>query len=119
MNDHIAQPATEWDYRKRYLKTVFCVGMLLLLGTGARLMGQNRNAGEIRGTVEDSSGGVVPAVLVDATNIATGQVTHGTTNVDGIYDLPFVPTGAYSVTFTRNGYEKSVQNNIVLHVETL
>ena len=80
---------------------------------------QNRNAGEIRGTVQDTSGGVVPGASVDAKNTATGQVTHGTTNADGLYDLPFVPPGPYSITFTKNGYATSTANNITLQVEAI
>lgn len=96
------------------------VGLCALLLTATnQAAAQNRNAGEIKGTVMDISGGVVPNVEVTAKNTDTGQVTKGTTNSDGIYDLPFVPTGPYSVTFTKEGYEKTSQNNIVLHVEAI
>ena len=77
---------------------------------------QNRNAGEIRGTVLDSSGAVVPGVTVAATKISTGVVTTATTGSSGVYDIPWVETGVYSVTFTKTGFETVLQNNVDIHV---
>ena len=80
---------------------------------------QNRNAGEIKGTVQDQTGAAIPGVSVDAKNTATGVVTHGVTGGDGVYDLPYVAPGPYSVTFRHDGFQESTQNNILLHVETV
>ncbi len=82
-------------------------------------LGQNRNAGEIRGTVLDTSGAVVPDVTVEALNLATGVVTTATTGDSGVYDIPWVITGTYSVTFTKAGFEKVVQDNVEIHVATV
>jgi hypothetical protein len=48
--------------------------------------GQNTNSAEIRGTVTDPSGAVVPNVSVNIKNIDTGVARDITTNNDGIYD---------------------------------
>ncbi len=78
---------------------------------------QNRNASEIRGTVHDASGAVVPNVSVTATNTATGQIVQGKTNDSGIYDFPYVPPGQYLITFVKDGYEKVTKTNLVLTVD--
>jgi hypothetical protein len=59
-------------------------------GSGA----QNANTGEIKGTVTDNSGAVVPGAKVTITNLQAGITTVPTSNSAGIYDAPSVPTGA-------------------------
>lgn len=83
------------------------------------VLAQNRNAGEIRGTVLDASGAVVPAVTVAAANVATGVVTTTTTGRAGVYDIPWVETGRYNVTFTKTGFQQVVQENVDIHVGTV
>ncbi len=99
-------------------KESFLVLVLFLISTLPAL-GQNRNAGEIRGTVLDSSGAAVPGVTVAVTNVATGVVTTTTTGDAGVYDIPWVVTGRYTVTFTKEGFQQVVRNDVELHVETI
>ena len=72
--------------------------------------------GEITGTVTDSSG----AVLVDATvtivNPATNASRVTKTNDAGVYDVPALPPGTYSITIERQGFNSEVRNNIELRV---
>ena len=49
--------------------------------------------GEIRGTVRDSSGGVLPGVTVTATNTQTGLTRTETTRDAGSYVFPSLPIG--------------------------
>ncbi len=81
------------------------LGLVLLSGTFA--LAQS-NRGNITGTLSDSSGAVIPGVEVTATNVATGVVTKVTSNQDGIYVVPNLPPGGYSVEFKRQGF-KTVQ----------
>ena len=53
-------------------------------GTDGQAAGQSRQSGEIRGTVTDASGAVVPGVVVTLTNISTGVVQHETTDATGL-----------------------------------
>jgi hypothetical protein len=89
---------------------------VLLLIAAIPVLAQNRNAGEIRGTVLDTTGAVVPGVTVEARNVDTGVVTSATTVDAGVYDIPWVPTGMYSVTFTKTGFEKVIRDNVDIHV---
>ena len=50
---------------------------------------QNRNTGEIRGTVS-AAGAVVPGATVTLANIDTGETKEFVTNQDGIYDLSLI-----------------------------
>jgi hypothetical protein len=80
---------------------------------------QNANSGEIKGTVTDPSGAVIPGVQVTVTNVLTGVTIHTTTNGSGIYDLPSVAPGKYTITFTKAGFDQTVRNGITLSVGTV
>ena len=62
---------------------------------------QNSNTGELKGTVMDPSGAVVQGAAISITNVQTGVVTPTTSNQAGLYDVPFLAPGNYSVKFTR------------------
>ena len=62
--------------------------------------------GEIRGTVRDNSGGVVPGVTVTATNTQTGFQRTDTTNPEGTYVFPSLPIGRYTVSAELQGFKR-------------
>jgi len=80
---------------------------------------QSKQTGEIRGTVTDATGAVVPGVGVTIRNVQTGVELPTTADSTGVYDAPFVPPGEYSITFAKEGFKTLVHNSIVLHVETI
>ncbi len=94
------------------------LGSLILITSGM-LCAQNRNVGEIRGTVTDSSGAVVPDVLVTITNTATGITSQVRTGQTGVYDAPTLQPGDYSIIFVKEGFKKYVRSGLVLHVEAI
>jgi hypothetical protein len=92
---------------------------LVALLTAKTSVAQNRNAGEIRGTVLDASGSVVPNVAIKITNTDTDISNSLTSGAAGFFDAPSLEPGNYTVTFTKEGFEKAVRTGIVLHVETI
>jgi len=74
--------------------------------------GQSRQSGEIRGTVTDSTGAVIPGVVITITNLATGVVQRATTGATGLYDAPSVPVGEYSVAFAKEGFKQFIRSNV-------
>jgi hypothetical protein len=80
---------------------------------------QNRNSGEIRGTVADASGAVIPDVAITIQNTLTGVITNVVSDSTGIYDAPLLPPGTYSVAFEKQGFKKLVKGDIILHVEAI
>ena len=99
-------------------KSRICL-MLLLTLTGAVAFAQNANTGEIKGTVTDNSGAVLPGVRVTITNLQTGVGTVITTNSAGIYDVPSLPTGAYKLTFAKEGFKQYTREGITLQLQTI
>jgi hypothetical protein len=82
-------------------------------------LGQNRNSGEIRGTVTDASSAVVPGAKIIITNTLTGVVTNLKTNDAGVYAAASLEPGEYSLTFVKEGFKKSTHGSVTLHVEAL
>ncbi len=87
----------------------------LFLYTGS-LSAQNTNAGEIRGTVADSSGAIVPGVRVTLLNTDTGVMRELLTNEAGIYDAVSILPGNYTLTFSKEGFDKLARSGVVLSV---
>ena len=82
-------------------------------------LAQNANSGEIKGTVTDTSNAVVAGASVKILNVETGVVATSVTNSDGIYDVPSVPPGNYTLTFSAPGFRDAVHSGILLHVGTI
>jgi hypothetical protein len=91
---------------------VFC----LLFCMAGSAFSQSTNSGDIRGTVTDSSGAVVPEVAVTVLNLDTGATKDLVTNSDGLYDTASILPGNYRVTFTKEGFGKLVRGPITLQV---
>ena len=71
--------------------------------------------GQIAGVVRDSSGGVIPGVLVEATSPALiEKVRTATSDDNGQYRITNLPVGTYTVTFTLEGFTRQQRDNVVL-----
>src|SRR5262245_27244276 len=64
--------------------------------------------GMLTGSVTDSSGAVVAGVTVSALHQETGFAYSAVTNSEGLYRVPYMNIGAYTVTFEAAGFKKLV-----------
>jgi hypothetical protein len=93
--------------------------LLIATLTASFALGQGANTGEVKGTVEDSTGAVIGGVAVTITNVETGVSVVSTTNTAGIYDAPSVPTGPYTVTFSKVGFRDFVRQGVTVQLQTI
>jgi outer membrane receptor protein involved in Fe transport len=93
--------------------------LLVATLTASLSFGQNANTGEIKGTVQDATGAVVEGVRVTITNTETGVNRATTSNSSGIYDAPSVPTGPYTITFSKSGFKDLIRKGVTLQVQTI
>ena len=77
---------------------------------------QSTNAGDIRGTVTDQSGALIPEVTVTVLNVETGVAKDYVTNHDGVYDTSSIVTVQYQIPFTKNGFNKLVRGPVTVQV---
>jgi len=92
--------------------TVF--GILLLVAISA-LPGQAQ-AGNISGTVRDTSGAVIPGASVSLANTATGVTTATKTDKEGLYVFPYVQPGIYDISASASGFETVKTPGVTVHV---
>jgi hypothetical protein len=69
---------------------------------------QGASTGTLSGTVVDSGGGLVPGATVSVKSNATGTAQETVTNSDGVFSLPALGAGTYSVTVTLQGFKTAV-----------
>lgn len=87
---------------------------LFALGTPGFLRAQS--VGQIRGTVTDPNGAVMPSVAITAGDVATGIVRSTVTNDAGIYSFPRLPVGSYIVKASAVGFKDGISAPITIDV---
>ena len=80
------------------LRTLGC-GLLVATASVAQLS----NSG-IKGTVHDSTQGIVPGATVTLTNLGTGEHREDNTNREGYFDFTALSPGEYEVRVKREGF---------------
>ena len=89
--------------------------LVVLLGSVAAV-GQSISTAQLKGTVKDPSGAVIPGATVTATDSTKGFSRTSVANASGAYELLQLPPGAYTVTATYTGFTRLVQTNVILTV---
>src|SRR5437764_282783 len=74
--------------------------------------------GRILGTVVDSTGAAVADAQITITNQDTAAVRTVTSGTDGLYSVPQLATGPYTVEATANGFSRAQAKNVVVIVAT-
>src|SRR5208283_4204788 len=68
----------------------------------------------ITGKVTDASGAAIPDAKVTATDLDRGTILTTVSNALGVYDLPEVPVGNYSVRVEKQGFQPAQQSKVTL-----
>jgi hypothetical protein len=98
-------------------RCALCVVALSLccVGIGSA---QNTNSGDLRGTVTDQTGALIPGVTVQVKDVDKGEIHNFVTDGSGLYDTgPIVPDH-YLITFTKQGFTAFARGPITLDVST-
>jgi hypothetical protein len=95
------------------IRLQFCALFMVLLYAGALVYGQNDRA-TTTGTVTDPTGAVIPGANIVLTEVATGVSITGTSNGDGIYTIPGLPVGTYTLTISHSNFKDYRQTGIIL-----
>ena len=96
----------------RWLIPLFwCVAMLLLSAPPTHA----QTTAQLTGTVQDSTGGVIPGAQVTMTDEATGAARVVATNGQGLYAFPATVPGTYTVKVSAKGFELKELTGLVVH----
>ena len=83
---------------------------LLLLSVAGSVWAQS-GLGSITGTVQDPSGGMVAGATIRLTQTTTQSTRTSSTNDAGLFTLPAVVVGNYTVTVSQKGFkERKIEN---------
>lgn len=94
----------------KYALSVMLVTLLCALSGWAQ-----ENA-ELKGTVTDPSGAVIPNATITITNTATGEIRTTQSNGAGLYDFPNLHIGTYNLKADAKGFNPAQTNGIVMNV---
>ncbi len=86
-------------------KSLFLAFCLMFAALGAFAQSQVASA-DLRGTVVDPNGAVVPGATITARSIATGITRTTTSGEDGSYALIALPPGEYEITVEAATFKK-------------
>ena len=100
---------------KRSVSVLLCTALIAMVST-VTAFGQGAATSSLSGTIVDTSGGVIPGADVSAKNAATGVEYRTVSDDKGVYQLPSLPPGTYTVTVSLMGFKKDVIPNVVLNV---
>src|SRR5262245_24574176 len=93
-----------------------CGLALVLLTAVPRAVPDSTSYGSIEGVVSDPSGAVVPGAAIRIRPLATAATLTTTTNGQGLFWFPVVPTGAYDLAVEKGGFATWTQKDISVTV---
>jgi outer membrane receptor protein involved in Fe transport len=94
------------------MQRVIVIAAAILIGVSAPVPVLAQATGQINGLVTDSSGGVLPGVTVEATNTGTGAVRSAVTGADGLYTIPLLAPGNYTVKASLQGFRVAQREGV-------
>lgn len=101
--------------RERYVQALGALPALLFFMTASPLVCGQTGSSNITGTVRDAALKACMAnVLITAVNEETGISTAAASNADGLYEIPFLAAGHYTVRAEVSGFAKMVRRGIRL-----
>ena len=83
---------------------------------GSVLLAQ-QTLGGITGEVSDSSGGVIPNATVTVVDEQTGLTRSVKSNTSGVYSFVNLPIGAYTLTYTADGFDVQKTQHITVQAD--
>ena len=96
----------------RFLAAIFVLAGLL---ANTRAYGQGGATGAISGAVVDTSGGSVADAEVQVINTRTESLARKvSTNADGLFVVPLLPPGTYTVVVNKSGFAEAKASGLSL-----
>src|ERR1700682_2910823 len=96
------------------MRSVYSLALLLGGFGGLVALGQ-MNTGELSGSVQDASKGLLPGAMIVAEHLETGQKFIAASNNSGEYLFAQLPVGVYSLTVSAADFKQSVLPRVEIH----
>src|SRR5216683_717425 len=73
----------------------------------------------VKGVVTDSSGALVPGTEIVVTNLDTGARRQTLTNETGVYEVPLLQPGRYTIAGNKQGFKRVVRDGLKLELNQI
>jgi hypothetical protein len=90
--------------------------VLFLIFISSAAFSQQLQTGTIRGTVTDDTGAPLPGVNVTVKGPSLIGSSTDVSDADGLYRIPALPPGTYTITFELQGFETVLRENVIVQV---
>lgn len=90
----------------------------ILMVSALYALGQATIFSQISGAVKDSTGLPISGAKVQVTQTNTSLTRSAVTTTDGVYTIPNLPVGPYTLRVDKEGFSPFIQTGIVLEVNT-
>src|SRR5689334_24736555 len=87
----------------------------LLFALSGMAFAQGGVMATLSGTVFDSSGAVIPGAAITAKNKATASTSTAVSSADGLFTIPALEPGEYTVTVAMKGFATVAMDDIRLN----
>src|SRR5260370_10472095 len=102
--------------RGKNVAVVFTLLLTFVQGMAPGLYAQAVSIATVTGRVTDEQGALVTGAQIKISGVDTGTIYNAVTNQDGIYTIPNLPIGAYTLEASFPGFQKYIQTGILLRV---
>ena len=89
--------------------------VVFVAATALSAFGQASSTASISGVVVDPDGGVLPGADVIVKNIKTGETFTTVSSERGVFSVPALITGTYSVSVSLQGFKAVQIDNVILN----
>jgi hypothetical protein len=102
------------------MRRVFCLFVTLVSMAAGALPGAAQTTfGTIRGTVFDPQQGIVPGATVVATDETTNVSREAQSDAEGLFEIPNLRPGTYTVSASLSGFKKTQTTGLVLRAASV
>src|SRR5215475_2407668 len=89
--------------------------VLVALAVAGGAFAQGSSTASVSGVVVDTDGAVIPGADVSVKNDRTGETFTTVSSAQGVFSVPALITGTYSVTVSLTGFKTVVLNNVIVN----
>lgn len=103
---------------RKFLKNAAMLLIFLFaLGSSAPFLFGQAVGASLTGQITDPTGAAIPGATVVAKNLDTGLTLKVISSGQGTYTISPLPSGRYSLTVTASGFQRYLQQGIVISVD--
>jgi hypothetical protein len=102
--------------KMKSISIAFTLSLTFVLGMAPALYAQAVSIATVTGRVTDEQGALVTGAQIKLTGVDTGTISTAVTNQDGIYTIPNLSIGAYTLQASFPGFQTYMQTGILLRV---